>query len=121
MSAVPTAAFNPIFWIHHCVRHVQPVHRDSGQAETLNSQIDRLFAIWQTVNKEHWFPELPPKERVQETEGLVPFRRWPLTTDTGGRYWTPALARHIEVLRYTYPDLLEKKNAEEIRAAFEAK
>ncbi|KAL9070477.1 MAG: hypothetical protein Q9157_005808 [Trypethelium eluteriae] len=36
MSQVPIAAFDPIFWIHHC-------------------QIDRWLAIWQAAHPDKWF------------------------------------------------------------------
>ena len=82
------------------------------------SQIDRLFAIWQAVNSGHWFDELPPEERVKATKALLPFRKYPLVTDPEKRFWSSNLAKEIEVLGYTYPELSNKQSAEQIRESF---
>lgn len=111
MSCVPVAAFDPVFWIHHC-------------------QIDRLFAIWQAVNPSHWFDELPTAgQRALADGNLLPFRRAaaalkPTTTSDGKpRYWTPNQARDPEALGYTYPDVADKssKSADQLRADFAAR
>ena len=47
MSSVPVAAFDPIFWLHHC-------------------QIDRWFAIWQAVHPNSWMSN--------DQANLLPFR-----------------------------------------------
>jgi tyrosinase len=39
MGRVPTAAFDPVFWAHHC-------------------NIDRIWAIWQTTHADKMPPEL---------------------------------------------------------------
>lgn len=51
MQNVPSAAFDPIFYMHHC-------------------NIDRLLAIWQTLNSDSWFASdaSPPS-----TDPLPPF------------------------------------------------
>ncbi|GJD05139.1 tyrosinase [Colletotrichum higginsianum] len=48
---VPAAAFDPIFYMHHC-------------------NIDRLFAIWQVLHENSWFKDVkgPPA-----TDSLTPF------------------------------------------------
>lgn len=38
MGAVPVAAFDPIFWLHHC-------------------QVDRLLALWASVHQDVWVPD----------------------------------------------------------------
>ncbi|KAB8274760.1 common central domain of tyrosinase-domain-containing protein [Aspergillus minisclerotigenes] len=55
MSSVPVAAFDPIFWLHHC-------------------NIDRLTAIWQTVNSGSWFND--DKSKVSKDDDLRPFHRF---------------------------------------------
>ena len=47
MSSVPVAAFDPMFWLHHC-------------------QIDRWFAIWQATHPTSWFSN--------DQGNLLPFR-----------------------------------------------
>ncbi|KAK3717680.1 hypothetical protein LTR37_005747 [Vermiconidia calcicola] len=47
MSSVPVAAFDPIFWLHHC-------------------QIDRWLAIWQAAHPNSWFSG--------DQDNLLPFR-----------------------------------------------
>lgn len=89
---------------------------------TGHSQIDRLFAIWQTVNPGHWFNELPSSQRALAEDNLLPFRRYPLSTDKRSRYWTSNQAQDYEVLGYTYPDIADKKkSADQLRADFAAK
>lgn len=86
------------------------------------SQVDRLFAIWQTVNPDHWFNELPPSQRALADDTLLPFRKYPLSTDKKSRYWTSNQARDPEILGYTYPDIADKKkSADQLRADFAAK
>ncbi|KUI74465.1 Tyrosinase [Cytospora mali] len=53
MAEVPVAAFDPIFWLHH-------------------SNIDRLNAIWQSLNPEKWFDD--DYSSVTRENELKPFR-----------------------------------------------
>ncbi|MCJ1439065.1 hypothetical protein MMC27_008456 [Xylographa pallens] len=100
MTCVPIAAFDPVFWFHHC-------------------QIDRIFAIWQAVNDGHWFEELDEKERLKVDEGLLPFRKYPLVKNEKERFWTSNLAKKTEDFGYTYADLHGKnQSVEQIRDAF---
>lgn len=129
MSCVPVAAFDPVFWIHHwwvpgesssspCIR----VPHSVAITDIKDSQIDRLFAIWQAVNPEHWFDELPSSQRALADDILLPFRKDPLTTDKKSRYWTSNQARDPEVLGYTYPDIADKKKSvDQLRTDFAAK
>ncbi|PIG80893.1 tyrosinase domain protein [Aspergillus arachidicola] len=55
MSSVPVAAFDPIFWLHHC-------------------NIDRLTAIWQSLNPDSWFDD--DKSKVSKDDDLRPFHRF---------------------------------------------
>lgn len=89
---------------------------------THRSQIDRLFAIWQAVNPKHWFNELPAAQRGLSDDGLLPFRRYPLSTDKKARYWTSDLSKDPKVFGYTYPDIADDtKSVEQLRDAFAAK
>ncbi|KAL7268524.1 hypothetical protein RUND412_008851 [Rhizina undulata] len=93
MSLNEYAAYDPIFWLHHC-------------------NIDRLFAIWQQMNPEATF-HTPyegsgsgiSKEGALESKEtpLVPF----VKPGTGGQYWTSELIQHwdsIYQLGYIYPE-----------------
>ncbi|KAL2039327.1 hypothetical protein N7G274_007995 [Stereocaulon virgatum] len=87
MSWVPVAAFDPIFWLHH-------------------NNVDRLFAIWQTLhpkseNKKNWFDD---KARAQE--GLLPFRK-----NEDGEYWNSDDVYETADLGYTYSILPKKRDA----------
>ncbi|KXJ86569.1 hypothetical protein Micbo1qcDRAFT_208983 [Microdochium bolleyi] len=100
MTCVPVAAFDPVFWIHHC-------------------QIDRLFAIWQAANGEkHWFNELDESEKGMGDSNLLPFRKWPKVDDPKSRYWTPNRARDTKAFGYTYPDTADGQSGEQIRDDF---
>lgn len=102
--------------------HLYEPHTDTC-THTQFSQIDRLFAIWQTVNPTHWFNELPSSQRALADDTLLPFRKYPLSTDNKSRYWTSNEARDTEVFGYTYPDIADKKtkSADQLRADFAAK
>ncbi|KAH7073183.1 common central domain of tyrosinase-domain-containing protein [Paraphoma chrysanthemicola] len=89
MGAVTTAAFDPIFWLHHC-------------------QVDRYFAIWQGVNPqdpnkpENWFQRSSnPRatDYVPPNADLLPFRQ------PGGGYWNSNEVVKPETLGYTYNDI----------------
>lgn len=66
MSSVPVAAFDPVFWLHHC-------------------NVDRLLYLWQTINPGSWFDASSQLNRTGTSvrvrhdddalTDLVPFRR----------------------------------------------
>ncbi|KZT33401.1 Di-copper centre-containing protein [Sistotremastrum suecicum HHB10207 ss-3] len=93
MSIVPVAAFDPIFWLHH-------------------NNIDRLFAIWQTLNPTAWFSD--SSEQLEDPEGnwstaphtiptpksaLAPFH------DGQGSYFDSDKVRDWLKYGYSYPEL----------------
>ncbi|CAG8612423.1 19345_t:CDS:2 [Gigaspora rosea] len=99
MAYPNVAAFNPIFFLHHC-------------------NMDRLVAIWQAINPNAWieddevatfsegtFTEEPYK-KITEKTNLTPFKK----TETD--YWTSDNVRYIEKLGYTYPKLQEFKDSD---------
>jgi len=82
MSSVPVAAFDPIFFLHHC-------------------QVDRLLALWSNVHPDTWVPD------NEVNQDLTPFWNAPTTfwassnlQDFGG------------ALNYTYPDFLAPGGAD---------
>ncbi|KAH8159805.1 hypothetical protein CIB48_g8448 [Xylaria polymorpha] len=95
MSQIPVATFDPIFWLHHC-------------------NIDRLFAIWQSLNPGKWFETDIQRFFDQKIVGSgtlitnkTPLR--PFHKDTTGTLWTPEDARDWFKLGYTYPELISGK------------
>lgn len=103
MSAVPVAAFDPIFWLHHC-------------------QIDRLLAMWQSLNWKRWWdesadkhpvdPDLPgkpdpPRRDIAPNEDLKPFHRH----DGKPEYWNSDDCRDWTKLGYQYDDLVPHPDA----------
>jgi len=86
---VDYAAFDPIFWLHH-------------------TNIDRLFAIWQTIYPNSWMDSqtinfgnavLQPGQTVDQNTPLKPFRQ-----DSGGNFWTSDSARYTATFGYNYPE-----------------
>ncbi|KAB8269268.1 tyrosinase [Aspergillus minisclerotigenes] len=55
MSEVPVAAFDPIFWLHHC-------------------NVDRILAIWQYLNPDKWFDDRVAGD-PKPTDPLLPFHK----------------------------------------------
>ncbi|GAP85248.1 putative tyrosinase [Rosellinia necatrix] len=95
MSQIPVATFDPTFWLHHC-------------------NIDRLFAIWQTLNPDKWFETDIQRFFDQKIVGSgtlitnkTPLR--PFHKDTTGTLWTPDDTRDWFKLGYTYPELASGK------------
>ncbi|KZT39062.1 Di-copper centre-containing protein [Sistotremastrum suecicum HHB10207 ss-3] len=85
MSRPETSALDPILYLHHC-------------------NVDRLFAIWQTLNPDAWFRKqhliIAGQEPVTSRTPLAPFH-----TDTKGTYFSSDLARDWTQYGYTYPEL----------------
>ncbi|WAO84705.1 Tyrosinase [Fusarium falciforme] len=103
MSDVPVAAFDPIFWLHHC-------------------QIDRLLAMWQSLNWKRWWDEsadkhpvdpslpgkpAPPRRDITPKEDLKPFHRY----DGKPEYWNSDDCRDWTKLGYQYDDLVPHPDA----------
>ncbi|KAI1645927.1 Di-copper centre-containing protein [Daldinia loculata] len=92
MAHVPLAAFDPIFWLHHC-------------------NVDRMTAIWQTLHEDPWFDGSDARDedlgtysiefghRDKPTDPLRPFHK------EDGQYWTSSDVREVTALGYTYPGL----------------
>ncbi|KAL9087730.1 MAG: hypothetical protein Q9165_006497 [Trypethelium subeluteriae] len=97
MADVPVAAFDPIFWLHHC-------------------NIDRLLAMWQALNWRLWWdkpepPSSPPNvPDPLPTACLEPFH----TKDHGDPakdVWTSERCRDWTELHYQYDSLVPKPTA----------
>ncbi|KAF5987868.1 Tyrosinase [Fusarium coicis] len=105
MSFRETAAFDPIFWMHHC-------------------QIDRVFAIWQAANdepgKDHWFNELDPKDQPLGKADLEPFRKSVLENKEK-QYWNSDMTRKTTDFGYIYSDLANGQTGDTVRKEFREK
>ncbi|KAG5799174.1 hypothetical protein H9Q69_001806 [Fusarium xylarioides] len=108
MDFIEMAAFDPIFWMHHC-------------------QIDRLFAVWQAANyepdkeKEHWFNELEPKDQKKAQLALTPFRKSFPKDGEKQQYWDSDLSRETKDFGYTYPDTAKGQTGDTVRKEFREK
>lgn len=99
MSDVPVAAFDPVFFFHHC-------------------NIDRQFAIWQTLNPfdinnpsenpDRWFnPNDPDFKNVDGKTELAPFRHF---TGDEWKFWDSNDCYSTATLGYEYDDLQRLDN-----------
>ena len=88
-----TAAFDPIFWLHHC-------------------NVDRLFALWQSQYptvygasqvQPHDSWTIPGGSTQDANSNLTPF-----LSDTNGNYWTTNKVQQWNTtFHYTYPGTVE--------------
>ncbi|XXH02875.1 hypothetical protein Hte_009263 [Hypoxylon texense] len=90
MSAVAVAAFDPVFWLHHC-------------------NIDRLLHLWQCSNPGNWFHK-KRGQSVDETlqkgspqKALIPFHSSSKVND----FYNSNMVRDVDALNYTY-DYMEE-------------
>ncbi|KIO18339.1 hypothetical protein M407DRAFT_225885 [Tulasnella calospora MUT 4182] len=83
-----SAAFDPIFWLHHC-------------------NVDRVVALWQAINYEQWISPQNDSDLtwvtnlnslVDSNSQLAPF--WNSQTS----FWTSTQCRNWTALHYTYPE-----------------
>ncbi|KAL7936844.1 Monophenol monooxygenase [Trichoderma chlorosporum] len=83
MSSVPVAAFDPVFWLHHC-------------------NIDRILHLWQCFNPQRWFII---SDKVYDHDGprtdLTPFHSSDVITD----FYNSDKVRNVDNLNYTYDDM----------------
>ncbi|KAL9113600.1 MAG: hypothetical protein Q9227_002338 [Pyrenula ochraceoflavens] len=91
MSDPSVAAFDPVFWIHHC-------------------QIDRLLAIWQATHPNSWFDGNGSKDAEK---GLLPFT---FPNEAGkGDWWDSNKVKKPDVFGYTYGDIDQGKTADAVK------
>ncbi|KIM27071.1 hypothetical protein M408DRAFT_173274 [Serendipita vermifera MAFF 305830] len=89
MSIPDFAAFDPIFWLHHC-------------------NVDRIFALWQALRPDEYVTPMANPDGTWTTRpGTIENVDSPLTPFriSENRYWTSADARDTRSLFYTYPEL----------------
>lgn len=82
MTDLGVAAFDPIFWLHHC-------------------NVDRLFAIYQQHNGQgHWWDGRDSNTDPASTDPLFPFH-----SDQSFTHWNSDNLQDCGKLGYTYDDL----------------
>ncbi|KAK6957307.1 hypothetical protein Daesc_000090 [Daldinia eschscholtzii] len=115
MSHVPVAAFDPIFWFHHW--YVMDLCCRISRFLMLNSNVDRMIAIWQILHDDSWFD---PNDIRNEDNGTYSIKRGHMDKPDdplrpfhkeGGQYWTSSDVREVTALGYTYPGLEKWKYA----------
>ena len=103
MTYLATAAFDPIFWLHHC-------------------NVDRLFAMWQTMYPGSYSgSQAAPHATWTIAQGstqdvnsaLTPFHR-----GTGGGFWTTVAVRDWTVFHYTYPEFADSAGTKTAIASY---
>lgn len=112
MGQVPVAAFDPIFWMHHAlVGHLYSRH---SHLTVTFSNIDRIFAIYQTLTdkdeKRSWWVSdtISYTDDNGENKTLTLTPKTPLhpfhSDDKGATYDSNGI-RQIAKLGYAYPEL----------------
>lgn len=90
MTIVPFSAFDPLFFLHHCM-------------------VDRLYALWQMLYPESWVaPEVARTNSYTTSVGQVLDASSPLTpfyASSNGTFWNSDMLRDPTVLGYTYPEM----------------
>jgi tyrosinase len=103
MADPAVAAFDPIFFLHHC-------------------NVDRMLSLWSALNPGVWVSQgesedgsftLPPDAPVDVTTPLTPF--WNAQTT----FWASTETQDTTKLGYTYPDFngLDMGNAQAVQTA----
>ncbi|EME44704.1 hypothetical protein DOTSEDRAFT_72233 [Dothistroma septosporum NZE10] len=93
MTYLPTAAFDPVFWLHHC-------------------NVDRIFAMWQRINPNSYGgSQTAPHNTWTIAQGstqnagsnLTPFYK-----NTNGQFWTTNDVKDwAGTFKYTYPEFAD--------------
>ncbi|CAA7270513.1 unnamed protein product [Cyclocybe aegerita] len=103
MADPSVAAFDPIFFLHHC-------------------NVDRMLSLWSALNPGVWVSQgdsqdgsftMPPEDPVDENTPLTPF--WNAQTT----FWASAGTEDTAKLGYTYPEFngLDMGNPDAVRTA----
>lgn len=90
MTIVPFSAFDPLFFLHHCM-------------------VDRIYALWQVLNPESWIaPEVARTNSYTTSVGQVLDASSSLTpfyASSNGTFWNSDMLRDPTTLGYTYPEM----------------
>ena len=104
MSDPDYSAFDPVFWLHHCMFEppiMQPML-------ILPGNIDRLLAMWQAINPGSYVVEIASQEGTytwpvnfpeNKQTSLTPFHR-----NAQGQFWEAVDVVNTETFQYAYPE-----------------
>lgn len=90
LTYLPLSTYDPVFWLHH-------------------ANVDRLFALWQTINPDSYVPSataphstwvIPSGASLNADYPLEPFNK------DASSYWTSNDVRDWTALGYTYPEFI---------------
>jgi tyrosinase len=91
MAYIQWSAFDPIFFLHHCM-------------------VDRIMALWQTIHPDTWVPTSQAllnsytTRRGQYIDATTPLT--PFFSNSNGTFWTSDGVRDHTKFGYTYAELL---------------
>ncbi|KAI9767433.1 MAG: hypothetical protein M1840_005662 [Geoglossum simile] len=92
MGVVDYSAFDPIFWLHHCM-------------------VDRVVAMWQAIWPNSWVEThqalwatftIAQGENQGPQSPLTPFH-----SDPSGKFWTSDTSRSTKTFGYAYPETID--------------
>lgn len=90
MTIVPFSAFDPLFFLHHCM-------------------LDRIFALWQVLHPDAWVePRVTVVNSYTTSVGQILDSSSPLTpfyASSDGTFWNSDMLRDPTNLGYTYAEL----------------
>lgn len=90
MTIVPFSAFDPVFFLHHCM-------------------VDRLFTLWQVLYPDSWItPEVSRTNSYTTSVGQVldgSSALTPFYASSNGTFWDSNMLRDPTNLGYTYPEM----------------
>lgn len=91
MTYLPTAAFDLVFWLHHC-------------------NVDRIFAMWQTLNPNSFgATQTAPHSTWTIAQGSSQNANSPLTPfkkNSAGNFYTTNDVKDWKIFGYTYPEFI---------------
>ncbi|KAF2863995.1 tyrosinase precursor, Monophenol monooxygenase [Piedraia hortae CBS 480.64] len=90
MTYLSMAAFDPVFWLHHC-------------------NVDRIFALWQSQHDSYGGSQTAPHNTwtiAQGTNQNSNSKLTPFYKDTRGNFWTTNDVEDWTVFKYTYPEFV---------------
>lgn len=91
MTYIPFSSFDPLFWLHH-------------------TNLDRLFAMWQTIHPDSWITPQPARVASYTTlAGQIVDSSTPLTpfyANDDGVFWDSNMVRDPKVFNYNYAETM---------------
>ncbi|KAG8810691.1 hypothetical protein FRC17_002833, partial [Serendipita sp. 399] len=125
MGVADYAAFDPVFWLHHCNVRMKSSDSSVEPLLTVPSKVDRIFALWQALHPDSYvvkqvngrgnFSTPAGTEEGSSPPNVSHMRRIDLMTDINtplqpfrkpdGQFWTSAEVRDTRTFNYTYPEL----------------